>query len=171
MPLYIDKLKQSDVNDHIFNNIITGFHDTNPHIREQTLKAITLLAPKLSSKTINNTLLRLLAKLQNDPEPGIRTNTIVCLVKISLYLNDSLKPKVLSTAFVRGLHDPFPPAKKAALGGLASSSSVFDSNDMAGKLLPNMCPLLVFADKGIRDQARVTIGIYMKKLQEMGDVN
>jgi SCY1-like protein 1 len=47
--------------------------DTTPIIREQTLKAVSILCPKLDAKTINNSLLRHLAKLQTDPEPGIRT--------------------------------------------------------------------------------------------------
>ena len=42
-------------------------------IREHTLKAMTTLAHRLDAKTINNSLLRFLAKLQVDPEPGIRT--------------------------------------------------------------------------------------------------
>jgi SCY1-like protein 1 len=90
LPLYIDKLSEADINQTIFNNISSGFNDTNPIIREHTLKAVTLLAPKLNTKTVNNQLLRHLAKLQTDPEPGIRTNTIISLFKIAPYLNESV---------------------------------------------------------------------------------
>jgi SCY1-like protein 1 len=59
-------------------------------IREQTLKAVASLAPRLDSKTINNSLLRNLTKLQLDPEPGIRTNTTICLVKLCKYFDESV---------------------------------------------------------------------------------
>lgn len=146
LPLYISKLSESQINDNIYINIVTGFQDTNPVIREHTLKAVSLLAPSLKVGTINNSLLRFLAKLQVDQEPGIRTNTMVCLVKIGKFLQPSLRAKVLSTAFIRGLNDPFPHAKKAALMGLEVSGDYFDSNDRAGKLIPNMIPLLIHPD-------------------------
>ena len=41
------------------------------------------IIPKLSDRTINGTLLKLLAKTSNDEQPGIRTNTTVCLGKIA----------------------------------------------------------------------------------------
>lgn len=37
-----------------------------------------------------NTMLRCMAKLQMDQEAGIRTNTTICLAKISQYLNKSV---------------------------------------------------------------------------------
>lgn len=46
--------------------------------------------PKLNERIINYDLLKYLAKLQMDPEPGIRTNTTICLGKIARYLNESV---------------------------------------------------------------------------------
>ncbi|KAI8906841.1 armadillo-type protein [Gorgonomyces haynaldii] len=163
---YHEMMPQRDVNDTIFKNLSTGFADNSPLIREQTLKAITVMAPRLDSKIINNAVLRFLAKLQTDPEPGIRTNTIVCLVKIAKFMNDSVKAKILSAAFTKGLHDPFPFAKKAALSGLNALGDVFDSQELAGKLLPNVCPLLVHPDKSIRDQARGALQSFVKRLED-----
>ncbi len=97
---------------------IGGFSDVNPAIREQSLKAVTELSPKLNARKVNDQLVKLLGKLQNDPEPGIRTNTIVCLVKISRFISSSGKSKILSTAFLKGLQDQFPFTKKAALMGI-----------------------------------------------------
>jgi len=48
---------------------------------------------QLTERTINNDLLKYLAKLQMDDEPGIRTNTTICLGKISKHLNDSVSNK------------------------------------------------------------------------------
>jgi len=49
---------------------------------------------------MNNDLLRYLAKLQTDDEPGIRTNTTICLGKISKYFSESVRQiaSVLKTA-------------------------------------------------------------------------
>ena len=87
---YVEHLSPQACNDTIFPNLASGFLDTTAIIREQTLKAVIVLAPKLSSKTINNVLLRHLAKLQVDPEPGIRTNTTICLAKLSIYFDESV---------------------------------------------------------------------------------
>jgi hypothetical protein len=42
-------------------------------VREQTLKAVLNIIPRLSEKIVNNELLKYMAKLQTDEEPGIRT--------------------------------------------------------------------------------------------------
>jgi SCY1-like protein 1 len=41
------------------------------------------VVPKLSDRAINGELLRHLAKTSNDEQPGIRTNTTICLGKIA----------------------------------------------------------------------------------------
>jgi hypothetical protein len=44
--------------------VSTGFGDSNAYLRELTLKSMLVLAPKLSAKTLNQSLLKFLAKLQ-----------------------------------------------------------------------------------------------------------
>ena len=51
----------------MFPAVATGFNDTNAYLRELTLKSMLLLAPKLSQRTINQVLLKHLAKLQARP--------------------------------------------------------------------------------------------------------
>lgn len=84
---------------------------------------MVLIAPKLSESTVNSQLLKYFAKCQLDeqvgwggvaslahlqcdwyaphpplslflPQPGIRTNTNICLGKIASYLNPSVRPKL-----------------------------------------------------------------------------
>lgn len=62
---------------------VTGFTDLAPIVREQTVKAVLTVVPKLSDRIINGELLRYLAKTANDEQPGIRTNTTICLGKIA----------------------------------------------------------------------------------------
>lgn len=50
----------------------------------------------MNERIINYDLLKYLAKLQMDPEPGIRTNTTICLGKIAKHLTDAVSsPKVV----------------------------------------------------------------------------
>jgi SCY1-like protein 1 len=71
----------------------------------------------------------------------------------------------LIQSFVRSLHDPFPPARKTALVGIAASSSLFSPQDLAKKILPAICPLLVDTETSIRDQARTTMDAILKILK------
>lgn len=61
-----------------------------PVVREQTVKAVLSVVSKLSDRTINGDLLRYLAKTANDDQPGIRTNTTICLGKIAKNLGQSV---------------------------------------------------------------------------------
>ena len=50
-----------------YPNVTTGFTDSNAYLRELTLKSMLTLAPKLSQRTLSNSLLKFLAKLQVQP--------------------------------------------------------------------------------------------------------
>ena len=111
-----------------------------------------LLAPKLDEKTLNTQLLRHLAKCQVDEKEGIRTNTTVCLGRIAPYLSPSTRSKVLVSAFLRALKDPFPPARVTSLKSMVVTQEYYSSVDVAAKLLPMLCATLVDRDKSVRDQ-------------------
>ncbi|KAK0727088.1 armadillo-type protein [Lasiosphaeria miniovina] len=166
LPLMIDRLSQKVVNDKIFPQIVTGFTDIAPVVREQTLKSVLTLINKLSDRTINGELLRYLAKTANDEQPGIRTNTTICLGKIAKNLGPSSRVKVLLAAFSRSLRDPFVHARNAALLALAVTGEYFSDEDCATRVLPAICPLLVDKEKQIRDQAAKTIEVYFQKVRK-----
>ena len=119
-----------------------------------------LLAPKLDEKTLNTQLLRHLAKCQVDEKEGIRTNTTVCLGKIAPYLSPSTRSKVLVSAFLRALKDPFPPARVAGLKSMVATQEYYSNVDVATKLLPSLCTVLVDRDKSVRDQVRYTDSLF-----------
>lgn len=76
---YIEHLKPKTVNE-IYVNVSQGFLDSNPTIREQTVKSMLHFAPKLSSDNLNDSLLKNFSRIQvRDEETSIRTNTTVCL--------------------------------------------------------------------------------------------
>lgn len=166
LPLMIDHLSQKLVTDKIFPQMVTGFGDLAPVVREQTVKAVLVVTPKLSDRVINGELLRHLAKTANDGEPGIRTNTTICLGKIARNLGAGSRAKVLSAAFHRALRDPFVHARNAALMALGATVDLFSEDDCANKMLPAICPSLVDKEKVIRDQANKTMNIYLERVRK-----
>jgi SCY1-like protein 1 len=166
LPSMIDHLSQKLVTDKIFPQMVTGFGDLAPVVREQTVKAVLVVTPKLSERIVNGELLRHLAKTANDEQPGIRTNTTICLGKIARNLSPAARSKVLSAAFSRALRDPFVHARNAALMSLAATADIFTPDDCAAKMMPAICPSLVDKEKMIRDQANKTLNIYLDRVRK-----
>jgi SCY1-like protein 1 len=135
-------------------------------VREQTVKAVLTIIGKLSDRTVNGELLKYLAKTSNDEQPGIRTNTTICLGKISKNLSTSTRSKVLIAAFTRSLRDPFIHARNAALMALAVTSDAFSEDDIANRILPSLCPSLIDKEKLIRDQTNKTMDVYLQRIRK-----
>ncbi|KAI2790218.1 hypothetical protein POX_d05724 [Penicillium oxalicum] len=166
LPLMIDNLPQKVVNDKIFPQMTTGFTDVAPVVREQTVKAVLPIINKLSDRVINGDLLKFLARTANDEQPGIRTNTTICLGKIAKNLGQSTRSKVLIAAFGRSIRDPFVHARNAALLALAATIDSFTEEDCAGKILPAICPALLDKEKLVRDQANKTLDLYVQRVRK-----
>lgn len=166
LPLMIDRVSQKDVNSKIWPAMTTGFTDTAPVIREQTVKGVLTVITKLSDRTINGELLRFLAKTANDEQPGIRTNTTICLGKIARNLGNASRSKVLIAAFTRSLRDPFVHARNAALMALNATIDTFSEDDCATKILPALCPSLVDKEKVVREQATKTFDVYLGRVKK-----
>ncbi|ORX48387.1 ARM repeat-containing protein [Piromyces finnis] len=168
MDKYIDKIGEHTkiINDKIFPQIVTGFNDTSSIIREATIKSILLLGPKLSDRIINNDLLRHLAKLQVDEEPGIRTNTTILIGKLAKSLSPSTRKRILIPAYARSLKDPFVPARNAGLLAFNASIELFDVDEMATKVIPCVSPCLIDPDKTVRQNAFKTVATCIKKLEQ-----
>lgn len=169
LPSMIDRLPQKVVNDKIFPNLVSGFTDLAPVVREQTLKSVLVVIGKLSDRVINGELLKYLAKTANDEQPGIRTNTTICLGKIAKHLGNSTRSKVLIAAFTRSLRDPFVHARNAALMALAATGEYFTEEDCATRILPVVCPSLIDKEKLVREQATKTIDIYLQRIQKAAE--
>jgi len=166
LPLMIDRLPKKIVNDKIFPNMVSGFTDLAPIVREQTLKSVLVVIEKLSDRVINGELLKHLAKTANDEQPGIRTNTTICLGKIAKHLGTANRAKVLIAAFTRSLRDPFVHARNAALMALAATGECFTEEECATRILPVICPSLVDKEKLVRDQATKTMEIYLARIRK-----
>lgn len=165
LPLMIDHLSQKLVSNNIFPQIVLGFSDVAPLVREHTVKSILVIISKLTDRIINGELLRHLAKTANDEQAGIRTNTTICLGKIAKNLGSSSRSKVLIAAFARGLRDPFVHARNAALMSFAATSEFYTDDDCATKILPGICPSLIDKEKMVRDQANKTMEIFLARVK------
>uniref|UniRef100_A0A182PTR2 N-terminal kinase-like protein n=1 Tax=Anopheles epiroticus TaxID=199890 RepID=A0A182PTR2_9DIPT len=154
LDLFISHLQPNVVNDQIFPQIAHGFLDTNPTIREQTVKSIIHLAPKLNYNNLNVEVLRHFARLQSrDEQGGIRTNTTV-------------RQRVLVSAFIRAMRDPFPPSRVAGILALAATQQYFLLNEVAIRILPALCPLTMDPEKSVRDPAFKTLRGFLGKLEK-----
>ncbi|KAL1377690.1 hypothetical protein pipiens_016093 [Culex pipiens pipiens] len=170
LELFIGHLQTGVVNDQIFPQIAHGFLDTNPTIREQTVKSIIHLAPKLNYNNLNVEVLRHFARLQSrDDQGGIRTNTTVCLGKIAPHLHPQVRQRVLVSAFIRAMRDPFPPARVAGILALAATQQYFLLAEVANRILPALCPLTADPEKTVRDPAFKTIRGFLGKLEKVSE--
>ena len=139
---FIEPLSTAMIESKFYPGMQHYFRDPDPRIRDQTIKSMSLLAPKMNQKTLNSSLLQHLAQLQRDPEAAIRTNTTVLLSKISVYLGEASCKRILLNAFTRVLNDPAPSVRNAAILALKETSQYYSEEDVARKLIPTMAPLV-----------------------------
>ncbi|XP_071705868.1 uncharacterized protein [Rutidosis leptorrhynchoides] len=151
---YGDSFSSQVVDEQVYPHVATGFSDTSAFLRELTLKSMLVLAPKLSQRTLSGSLLKYLSKLQVDEEPAIRTNTTILLGNVASHLNEGTRKRVLINAFtVRALRDTFPPARGAGIMALCATSSYYDAQEIAARILPNVVVLTIDPDSDVRSKA------------------
>ncbi|KAH7282409.1 hypothetical protein KP509_35G029600 [Ceratopteris richardii] len=147
-------LSSQVVDEQVFPHLANGFSDTSAFLRELTLKAMLILVPKLSQRTISGSLLKYLSKLQVDEEPAIRTNTTILIGNIAAYLNEATRKRVLINAFtVRALRDGFAPARSAGIMALSATSLYYDITEIGTRILPSLVVLTVDGDSDVRSKA------------------
>ena len=166
LPKFMEILTKSDISDRIFQYFVTGFSDSNPAIREETIKSVLVIAPKLSDRQLNNELLRFLAKTQSDEKPEIRTNTTICLGKIAEHLNKSSRASVLATAFSKAMKDPFIHSRLAAIMAISSCIDYFTPEIICTKILSVIAPSLLDKSSKVRDEAQKAFDLFFSKIKE-----
>lgn len=165
LPEVADRLPAKAVQDKIYSCFVSGFTDAVPALRDATLKASILLAPRLTPRQLNTELLRFYARLQSDEQSGIRVNTLVCLGRIARLLDPPTCRKVLPPALVNALRDPFSPSRMAALSVVKSCQDLLGPEDVARALLPAICPLIIDPEPDLRSTALSTVGWLLDRLK------
>ena len=164
---FVEPLDEKIVNKSVFPPVCTGFSDTNPAVREQTVKSMLTIGPKLNENNINIELMKHFAKLQaKDDQAPIRCNTTICLGKLVKHLNPETKQKVLNSAFNRAMKDPFPPARQAGLNAILANASEYKIKDLAMKMLPGITPLLCDPVKNVRVTALKAARQFLKEVEK-----
>lgn len=159
-------LPNSLVEEQIYPSIQNGFTDANPYLRELTLKAMVILGPKLSQKTLNQSVLKHLAKLQVDEEPAIRANTTVLLGNLAQLLSEATCRKILLNAFTRALKDPFPPARAAGVRAILNTEKYYSAEDVATRVIPIVGPLCIDGVQEVRISALQCLEHFFATLQD-----
>lgn len=163
---YINFISSDVINNQIFPQIIQGFLDSNFTIREQTVKSMLHLAPKLNAINLNEELLKHLVRLQTrDEEGGIRANTTVCLAKIATHMSAETQKTILLSSFLRTMKDPFPPARHAATAGIVRNISLFDDKDCAIKIMPSLCHMCIDPDANVMRSAIGALKLFIGRLE------
>ncbi|GJS76658.1 probable inactive serine/threonine-protein kinase scy1 [Tanacetum coccineum] len=126
----------------VYPHIATGFSDTSAFLRELTLKSMLVLAPKLSQRTLSGSLLKYLSKLQVDEEPAIRTNTTILLGNIASHLNEG------------------------GVMALCATSSYYDAQEIAARILPNVVVLTIDPDSDVRSKAFQTVEQFLQIVKQ-----
>ncbi|EAX97128.1 hypothetical protein TVAG_469010 [Trichomonas vaginalis G3] len=137
MPKIVPNVDKSIANDVIFREIFPGLNDVL--VRQATIIAMVPLAPLLTSDNIS-ALMRTLDRLQEVDDAQVRTNSVICLAKISEYIE---KVQFLAQAFAKSARDGFAPARKASVAAMKSCLPKFNSGHIAQILVPALGPLLI----------------------------
>lgn len=167
LPSYSQRLADYEVQLKIFYNLISGFQDTNFTIRETTLTSITTVIEKVSVKQVNQDLLKVLAKLQMDPKPLIRTNTLILIIKISSKIYTTSRNSVVITALAKSLRDTFTPCKITALHGFEKLIDQFSLDEICGKILGHLAVALMDPKSAkVRSEAKRIFQLYLGSVEK-----
>ena len=93
--------------------------------------------------------------------------------KSELYMYNLLwfqtRQKVLVTAFLRALKDPFPPARIAAIDAMGATHVYFSNGDLSARILPALCTVTIDTEKPVRDKTFKTIRLFLAKLEKFSE--
>jgi hypothetical protein len=139
-------------------------------MREETLKNLVHVVDKLDERHLQETLVRCVSGLQTDGEAGIRTNATIFLGRIASKLKDSVRSRVLCNAFTKAMKDNFVHCRYDnpllftedrnhgpfihRIAGLKASVAclhMLPPNQIAGKLLPQVCVMVMDRSAEVRE--------------------
>ncbi|KAJ2490824.1 Nuclear aminoacylation-dependent tRNA export pathway component [Coemansia sp. RSA 2050] len=176
MDSFIQATPSAVVSKRVFPNFVAGFLDAAPAIREATVKASLAIAPKLGQKTLNSDLVKQLVRLVADPEPGIRTNALICIGKLCTAkegvldldgggVTESSHRYVICPALLQALRDPFPPVRSASLAVSTACASKWEAPEIARRVIPSLSSLLIDSEKPVRTAALKCLNAMVSRVE------
>jgi len=164
-PFFSQHMDRNALNQFVFEPMCSGFSDSSSALRELTLKATLGLVPHLTAPNLEK-LSRYLVRLQSDPEASIRTNTVIFFCKLAPHLSDTTREKLLLSAFVRAMKDPFTPCRLAALKSTLNAKELFTAQSIACKVLPAVTPQLLDSAAEVRREAFQVVDDFLFQLRQ-----
>lgn len=161
-PLISEKV----INNNIFDPILAGFADSNPKLREETLKSLIHVVDKLEERNMQDKLVRCISNLQSDAEASIRTNATVFLGKIAFRLKEGVRNRVLCASFSKAMRDNFVPCRISGLKAATTCITVLDHAQLVSKVLPAVCILIMDRSGEVRELAFAFIEQAVRILRE-----
>ena len=152
----------------IFDPMLAGFADSNPKMREETLKNLVYVLDKIDETQIRDKLLRSINNLQGDQEASLRTNATIFLGKLSSRVAEEVRHRAIYPGFARAMKDPFVHCRIAGLKSTLACLSIIDKPFFATKLLPQVCALTVDGNSIVRELA---INVIEESLHGLKDLN
>ncbi|KAJ2395312.1 Nuclear aminoacylation-dependent tRNA export pathway component [Coemansia sp. RSA 2559] len=174
---FIAAIPANIVSKKVFPDFVTGFSDAAPAIREATVKASLAIAPKLGQKVLNNDLVKQLVRMIADPEPGIRTNALICIGKLCTAkkggvldledggVNEASQRYVICPALLHALRDPFPPVRSASLAVANACAAKWAPADISRRVIPTISLLLMDGEKPVRVAAFKAINAMIARVE------
>ena len=161
-PLISEKV----INNNIFDPILAGFADSNPKLREETLKSLIHVVDKLEERNMQDKLVRCISNLQGDAEASIRTNATVFLGKIAFRLKEGVRNRVLCAAFSKAMRDNFVPCRISALKAATTCITILENSQLVSKVLPAVCILIMDRSGEVRELSFAFIEQAIRILRE-----
>ena len=153
----------------IWPHFITGFGHRNSDIRELTIRALVSFAPHLNESIMTGDVQRYIGQLQQDREGPIRANATICFGLIAQHLPASSRNKILLTAFIKMLKDPYLPSRSAAVKSLGSTLEYYDEKEMSQHIIPALSTVLLDVNVEIRKNAMQCVRWMLDKVDKISE--
>lgn len=111
------------------------------------------ISSHLSAYNRNTRMLKYFQVLQNDPEPAIRTNSVICICKILSTLDERGQKEIATPIIAKSLSDEKNPLRDHILKSILSSIKQMKPEIICNAILPNVTPLLLSSDNNLRIRA------------------
>ncbi|KAI0258684.1 hypothetical protein BC834DRAFT_910313 [Gloeopeniophorella convolvens] len=147
----------------VLEPIVKLFANPDRGTRMALLDALPEFAEKLDKQTVSEKIWPNLQTGFADTVPLLRESTVKA---IGLLTDKNTRRKVLGAACAKALKDNFPPARVAALMACMACASLFDMEELAGKVIGLVAGALVDKEKTVRDQAFKAVAMFVKILEE-----
>ncbi|WFD36535.1 Nuclear aminoacylation-dependent tRNA export pathway component [Malassezia cuniculi] len=135
--------------------------DSVRDVRWAALQGVKAFVPRFSERTLNNELLRQLAKTQSDADAALRKETTVLISELTPRLTQTTRASVLVPAFSRALRDSVPSVRLAGVQAFRAARAEFGLETAAAKALPALAPSLIDRSADVRDAAFATFDEYV----------